>query len=128
MASAPQQREDINIEEFREMLLQERKRFTHLREQLHEERLVVEQEISDSINDDSAESGDTANAIYEHDITEVLDEDEKDSLRQIDEALDRIANGTYGICIVTGEPIPVERLRALPWASMTVEAAERVGL
>jgi DnaK suppressor protein len=128
MAPPSQQRTDINIEEFREMLLQERKRITKLRERLHEGRLVVEQDVTDSINDDSAESGDTANAIYDHDIIEVLDEDERDALRQIGEALERIANGTYGICVVTGDPIPVERLRALPWASMTVEAAERVGL
>jgi RNA polymerase-binding protein DksA len=128
MATPPQQRTDIDVEIFKEMLLQERKRITILREQLHEDRQVEEQEITDSINDDSAESGDTAAAIYDHDVTEALDADERDILRQIDEALDRIANGTYGICVVTGEPIPVERLRALPWASMTVEAAERVGL
>jgi RNA polymerase-binding transcription factor DksA len=34
--------------------------------------------------------------------------------------------GVYGICEVTGKPIPVMRLEALPYATTTVEAAERV--
>ena len=36
-------------------------------------------------------------------------------LQQIDEALFRIAEGTYGLCLEGGEPIPLDRLRAVPW-------------
>ena len=45
-----------------------------------------------------------------------------DTLRDIDDALTRMQNGTYGICEVTGELIPVARLKALPFARLTVEA------
>lgn len=40
----------------------------------------------------------------------------------LDRALTRIENKTYGICRITGEPIPVERLRAVPHTETTVEA------
>ncbi len=43
---------------------------------------------------------------------------------KIDQALERIANGTYGKCIVTGENIAIQRLDARPIATMTLEAQE----
>jgi len=46
---------------------------------------------------------------------------EKDAVREIDEALNRIDSGEYGICQGTGEPIPVLRLEAMPFARCTVE-------
>lgn len=46
-------------------------------------------------------------------------------LGKISMALSRIADGEYGWCIVTGEPIPIARLVARPIASMTIEAQER---
>lgn len=49
-----------------------------------------------------------------------------DVIRQIDYALERISEGTYGICEVTGEPIPKKRLEAIPYAAMTRDAQERV--
>lgn len=46
-------------------------------------------------------------------------------LRLIDDALARVDNGTYGICVDCGEPIPVERLRALPFAMRCVDDETR---
>ncbi|SER63261.1 TraR/DksA C4-type zinc finger protein [Salipaludibacillus aurantiacus] len=46
-------------------------------------------------------------------------------LHEIDEALKRIENGTYGICKKTGEKIPLERLRVQPTATTTVKAREK---
>ena len=42
--------------------------------------------------------------------------------REIEEALGRISAGTYGICELTGNPIPEARLEAIPWTRYTVEA------
>ncbi|WP_201451985.1 RNA polymerase-binding protein DksA [Rhodovarius lipocyclicus] len=44
---------------------------------------------------------------------------------KIDQALDRIENGTYGYCEETGEPIGLRRLEARPIATMSIEAQER---
>ncbi len=46
-------------------------------------------------------------------------------ISKIDSALRRIRDGEYGYCEVTGEPISLNRLRARPIATMTVEAQER---
>ena len=49
---------------------------------------------------------------------------EHDALHEVDSALRRIRNGTYGICERSGEHIPAARLRAVPWTRFTREAAE----
>ena len=46
-------------------------------------------------------------------------------ITKIDEALDRIEEGTYGYCEETGEPIGIERLEARPVATLSIEAQER---
>jgi DnaK suppressor protein len=46
-------------------------------------------------------------------------------LRQIERALEKIDDDTYGICDITGEEIPLPRLEAVPYATMTVKAQEK---
>ena len=48
-------------------------------------------------------------------------------LRQIQEALDRLQLGEYGICLDCAEPIPPKRLHALPWAKYCVKCQEKIG-
>lgn len=47
-------------------------------------------------------------------------------LRQIERALEKIEEGTYGVCDLTGEEIPLARLKAIPYATMTVKAQEKI--
>jgi len=58
---------------------------------------------------------------FEHEFTLGLLESEQALLEEIEEALARIQEGTYGVCLGTGKPIPKARLRAKPWAKYTVE-------
>lgn len=51
---------------------------------------------------------------------------EQGIVRQIDRALEKIDEGTYGVCDVTGDPIPPKRLEAVPYATMTVAAQEKL--
>ena len=46
-------------------------------------------------------------------------------ISKIDQALERISNGTYGYCEETGEPIGLKRLEARPIATLSIEAQER---
>ncbi len=46
-------------------------------------------------------------------------------LRMVDEALDRLAAGDYGVCLVCETPIPDKRLRAVPWARFCVACQEQ---
>jgi DnaK suppressor protein len=48
-------------------------------------------------------------------------------LRLVEEALDRLDAGDYGICLACDEPIPEKRLRALPWARYCVACQENAG-
>lgn len=50
---------------------------------------------------------------------------ERNLLRQIDRALEKIEEGTYGMCDLTQEEIPLKRLEAIPYATMTVKAQEQ---
>ena len=45
-------------------------------------------------------------------------------IRQIDRALEKIEDGTYGLCDVSGDQIPKKRLEAIPYATMTVQAQQ----
>jgi len=46
-------------------------------------------------------------------------------LRQIERALEKIDEETYGVCDITGEEIPMARLDAVPYATMTVKAQDK---
>jgi DnaK suppressor protein len=58
---------------------------------------------------------------FEQEFTLGLIESERQTLREIQEALVRVDNGTYGVCLGTGKPIPRVRLEAVPWAKYTIE-------
>lgn len=47
-----------------------------------------------------------------------------DQLEEVNEALNRIKNGTYGICVDTEKEIPFERLKAIPYAKRIIQAEE----
>jgi len=49
-------------------------------------------------------------------------------LRLVEEALDRLQSGDYGICLACEQPIPPKRLQALPWARYCVPCQEEVGM
>jgi len=49
---------------------------------------------------------------------------QKKKIEKITVALDRIADGNYGVCVVTGKPIQKERLEAIPYAIHSVDALE----
>lgn len=66
--------------------------------------------------------GETASEYEDRVIQQSLNEADQKRLQDITEALERIEEGTYGICIDTGQPIPYERLEALPYAKRTPEA------
>jgi DnaK suppressor protein len=48
-------------------------------------------------------------------------------LRMVEEALDRLESGDYGVCLACDEPIAEKRLQALPWARYCVKCQEETG-
>ena len=63
---------------------------------------------------------------FDRTINMELTEREYVILRQIDRALEKIEDNTYGICDISGEEIPVARLDAVPYANMTVKSQDKL--
>ncbi|MCP3028295.1 hypothetical protein [Halobacillus sp. A5] len=68
--------------------------------------------------------GDLGTVQHEREKEQTLYEQSKERLMDINDALDRIENGTYGISEKSGDPIPLERLEAMPAARFNVNEAE----
>lgn len=64
---------------------------------------------------------DAGSDAYDRDFALSLLSQEQDALYEIDQALKRVELGTYGICEMSGKPIPHARLEAIPFARFTVE-------
>ena len=67
---------------------------------------------------------DAGSESFERDMAYNLLSNEKEMIAEIDDAIERIRNGTYGICEVTGEPIPESRLEAIPFTRCTKHGQE----
>jgi RNA polymerase-binding transcription factor len=79
-------------------------------------------------SDERREPGDFASeALYQDELDAGLAEDLKARLAALERAEERLASGTYGLSVRSGEPIPDERLEANPTAELTVEEAARGG-
>ncbi len=63
---------------------------------------------------------------FEQEFTLGLLESERQTLREIHEAIERVDNGTFGICTATGKPIGRARLEAKPWAKYCIEYARQL--
>jgi RNA polymerase-binding transcription factor len=85
--------------------------------------LIEEGEMGDVQFDDESGEGDTMVVERERDLA--LSAQARQTVNDIDDALARIAAGTYGYSLLSGAPIPRERLEAIPWATELVE--EKVG-
>lgn len=72
------------------------------------------------------EPADVATNTYDRDWALAMLSSDTEALFEIDAALERIRDGTYGVCELTGQPIPPERLQAIPWTRFTAEAERQL--
>ncbi len=75
-------------------------------------------ELSSAVGDQHL--ADHASEMFDREVDESLEENAELIVREIDAALERIDAGTYGICVRCGQPIPEERLAAVPYAVLCV--------
>jgi RNA polymerase-binding protein DksA len=118
-----------DTDEFRTLLEQERERLTRAVGFLHDENPgTIEEELGE-VGSGGTDNhlGDTASATFDRELDQGLEEGAQQTLAEIDAALRRIEDGTYGICEVCGKPIGADRLRAIPWARLCIEDQRRVG-
>jgi DnaK suppressor protein len=113
----------IDTSEFRLLLDEERKRIVDAIEYLHEE---SPRNIEDELGEIAGRGGDNhlgdmATVTFDRELDEGLEEGAQQTLAQIDRALARLDDATYGTCERCGKPIGEERLRARPWATLCID-------
>jgi DnaK suppressor protein len=107
---------------FREALLAKRAEILGDVSTLHNEAVTKDrQDATGDLSSMPIHMADLGTDNYELEFTLGLIEGERAILREIDEALERIRQGTYGVCLATGRPIGKARLKAKPWAKYCYE-------
>ena len=101
-----------------------RRQLRHQRDEIlamYEHDVKAGQEASDEGSDDIV---DRANNAYSRELLFSLSDGERHTLLRIEEALQRVEAGTYGICSNCGNEIRAGRLKAMPWARYCIDCQE----
>ena len=93
-----------------------------LREQLTKQMSGLAEESAQELAGYSLHMADSGTDNFDRDFALSLLSSDQDAVYEIEEALKRIERMTYGVCELTGKPIPKARLEAIPWTRFTVEA------
>jgi RNA polymerase-binding transcription factor DksA len=97
-------------------------RLLELRDQLNRQMNGLAEESAQEMAGYSLHMADSGTDNFDRDFALSLLSSDQDAVYEIEEALKRIEKNTYGICELTGKPIPRTRLEAIPWTRFTVEA------
>ncbi len=109
----------------RELLLEERAKLLGSAERLEGEAASLMEDLDPGDVQFDDESGEGDSLVVERERDLALSAQARQMIADIDAALLRIGEGTYGFSVVSGRAIPKDRLRAIPWATELVE--EKVG-
>lgn len=93
-----------------------------LREQLLKQMSGLAKESAQELAGYSLHMADSGTDNFDRDFALSLLSSDQDAIYEIEEALKRIEKNTYGVCELTGKPIPKARLEAIPWTRFTVQA------
>ena len=109
------------IEQQRDRLLDRKEELESMQRDAQE----VSRERSQEYQDAQADSGDESQYLFEREVDATLEQQFGQELKDINRALEKIEEGTYGLSDRSGEPIPRGRLEAIPEALYTIEEQQR---
>lgn len=115
----------VDTTQFRERLLDERKRVVDAIDNIHAENPGSLADETEELGFQDNHLGDVATATFDREMASTLEQNSTHVLAEIDAALERIENRTFGICARCGNPIGSERLEALPWATLCIDCKRR---
>ena len=115
----------IDTDEFRMLLTDRRDRMVSAIEHLQQQHQGTLDEESGELVTTDNHPADLASATFDRELDLGLEEDAEEILSAIDAALRKIDEGTYGICSSCGAEIGVERLRAMPYATLCIDCKRR---
>jgi len=98
---------------------------THLEEMVHDQEVELSALLRDSGDGAGQDQADVGAASFERDHELTVLRNERDKLAQIERALGRIDDGTYGVCESCGEAIGKMRLMAFPRATLCMTCKQR---
>ncbi|MEY5031389.1 MAG: ral stress protein [Planctomycetota bacterium] len=110
------------LEEYRALLHVKRRQLVGMLNGMEDEAL---RSSGGNLSNMPVHMADMGSDVYEQDFTLGMAETERAIVNEIDAALQRIEDKTFGVCQMTGKPISKARLDAKPWAKYTIEA-ERI--
>ena len=117
---------EIDTRVFRTRLEEERARLVNAVEFLVRENPgSLEDELGEIAAGNDNHLGDLATSTYDRELDESLEEGAQQTIGDIQLALAKIEDGTYGTCEVCGRPIGAERLTAIPWARFCIDDQRR---
>jgi DnaK suppressor protein len=114
-----------DYEKLKQALLAERERVAHAVSYLHDENPGSTNGDVEEVGRSDNDLADTATDTVDREIDSTLEENAGQVLAEIDAALQRIEDGTYGTCGACGRPIGEARLEALPWARLCIDDARK---
>ena len=109
------------LKEFRDLLMQERTRCVGEIRSIAQNASKNPREASGDLSAYTVHMADMSADTYERELAMNIASSEQEVLYQIDDALKRIDEGTYGVCLQCSKPIVMSRLRAEPYTSMCIE-------
>jgi DnaK suppressor protein len=111
------------VEHFRKLLLDLRNRYMQKMGELAEEALTPE---AAGMSASPSHLGDVGSDYYSQELSLDLIENERAALYEIEEALRRLEQGTYGVCEECDQPIARERLELLPYTRYCIQCARKI--
>jgi DnaK suppressor protein len=94
-------------------------------ERMQRDAQEVSRERSQEYQDAQADSGDESQYLFEREVDATLEQQFGQELKDVNRALEKIEEGTYGLSDGSGEQIPKGRLKAIPEALYTIEEQQR---
>jgi DnaK suppressor protein len=110
----------IDLQRFRRDLETEQARLRHALTVVNHEESLLE-ETGDLAIGSGDHLADSATDTFMRELDEGLEENAEHILQEIETALRRIDDGTYGVCVACGRPIGEERLEAVPYATLCID-------
>lgn len=107
-------------------LQEERERLEAIIEEFDRQRELSRLAETGSEHNADPDNADGGSLAFEMEMDLSIEQNAKELLEKVERAQKRMDDGTYGTCEISGKPIPVSRLDALPYATTLVEYADRV--
>jgi DnaK suppressor protein len=115
----------VRMDEFSRLLLGERKRLREELTEMEEHQLKTEEKPVADVSGYDDDLVDVATETFEREKELALESSVQGILEMVEQALQKIHDGTYGVCEGCAKPIDGRRLRAIPYARLCIKCKER---